>query len=63
MYVYVNDSMYVVVCVNMTDGMYMCIYDYKQRYAGEYMYLYDCAYVYGYVCMNMYASVRVSMYV
>ena len=37
---YVNDSMYVVVCVNMTDGMYMCIYDYKRRYAGEYMYLY-----------------------
>lgn len=44
---YVNDSMYVVVCVNMTDGMYMCIYNYKRQYVSECMYLYDCAYVYG----------------
>ena len=60
---YVNNSMYVVVCVNMTDGMYMCIYDYKRRYESEHMYLYDCSYVYGYVCMNMYVSMCVIMYV
>jgi len=32
----------------MTDGMYMCIYDYKRRYVSEYMYLYAS------VCMSMY---------